>query len=89
MTAPEPAALVLAVMGALAGLAAGWLHFASLERVVAMIVQGRLSAIGLQIARIAALGCMLWLFARGGGLILVAGVAGILADRSLALRRAR
>jgi hypothetical protein len=89
MTTHEGATLVMAVLAAHAGFAAGWLHFASLERVAAMIVQGRLSAIGLQLARIALLGCLLWLFAKGGGLILVAGAAGIVAGRSLVLRRAR
>jgi hypothetical protein len=89
MTTPAPTTFVIAVLAALAGFAVGWLHFVSLERVAVMIVQGRLSAIGLQLARIALLGSLLWLFAKGGGLILIAGAAGIVAGRSLVLRRAR
>lgn len=89
MIAPDPATLVLAVLAIIVGFGAGWLHFASLQRVAEMIVEGRLPAIGLQLVRFAALGCLLWIFAKGGALVLLAGAAGILAGRALVLRRAR
>ncbi|MFT3803336.1 MAG: hypothetical protein QM766_19255 [Burkholderiaceae bacterium] len=84
-----PFTVVLAVLAALAGFGAGWLHFASLARVADLIVDGRPSAIGLQLARIAVLGCLLGLFAWAGAAVLLAGTAGVLAGRSFVLRRTR
>lgn len=89
MSAPNSFTLVLALLAAGTGLGVGWLHFSSLERVARMVLEGRLAAIGLQIGRLVLLGCLLWLFAKGGALVLIAGAAGIWVGRSLVLRRAR
>ena len=85
---PDVTTLILAVLAALAGAGIGWLHFSSLERVAEMIVAGRLSAIGLQLGRLVLLGGVLWLFAQGGALVLLAGAAGVLAGRAIVMRRA-
>ena len=62
---PDVSSLIFALLAGLAGLGAGWLHFASLEWVANRIVEGRLSAIGLQLGRIVLLGGILFLFAQG------------------------
>ena len=80
---------MFALLAGLAGLGAGWLHFASLEWVANRIVEGRLSAIGLQLGRIVLLGGILFLFAQGGALVLIAGAAGILLGRAIVLKGAR
>ncbi|MCB1395878.1 MAG: hypothetical protein H6898_14445 [Rhodobacter sp.] len=89
MTLADPTTLGLAALAALAGLAAGWVHFASLAPIARMLTQGRMLAVALQVARLAVLGLVLWGFARGGALVLVAGAAGILAGRALVMRRVR
>lgn len=89
MNAIASAPLVTALLATGAGVCTGWLHFASLERVTRMILDGKLAALGLQIGRLALLGCLLWLFAKGGALTLIAGTAGILAGRWLVLRNAQ
>lgn len=81
--------VVLIFLAALVGFGAGWLHFASLERVARMITEGRLSAVGLQLGRLVLLALLLWLFAKAGAAVLIAGAAGILAARAMVLRRAR
>ena len=86
---PELSDLIFALLAGLAGLGAGWLHFASLEWVANRIVEGRLSAVGIQLGRLALLGGILFLFAQGGALVLLAGAAGILLGRSIVLRGAR
>ncbi|KCZ86219.1 hypothetical protein HAD_11050 [Hyphomonas adhaerens MHS-3] len=86
---PDVSSLIFALLAGLAGLGAGWLHFASLEWVANRIVEGRLSAIGLQLGRIVLLGGILFLFAQGGALVLIAGAAGILLGRVIVLRGAR
>ncbi|TPE53918.1 N-ATPase subunit AtpR [Amaricoccus solimangrovi] len=82
-------AFLLAPLAALTGYAAGWLHFASLRRVARMITEGRLAAVGLQIGRLALLGLLLWVFARAGAAVLLAGAAGILVARARVTRGAR
>lgn len=86
---PDVSSLMFALLAGLAGLGAGWLHFASLEWVANRIVEGRLSAIGLQLGRIVLLGGILFLFAQGGALVLIAGAAGILLGRAIVLKGAR
>lgn len=80
---------LLALLAALAGFAAGWLHFASLARIAEMIAEGRLTAILLQLARLVMLGLLLWLCAKGGAAVLLAGAAGVLVARAMVLRRMR
>lgn len=80
---------LLALAAAVAGFAAGWLHFASLGQVAEMIVAGRLTAIWLQLGRLAALAAFLFLCAQGGAPVLIAAAAGLLAGRAFVLRRAR
>lgn len=86
---PDLSDLIFTLLAALAGLGAGWLHFASLEWVANRIVEGRLSAVGIQLGRLLLLGGILFLFAQGGALILLAGAAGILLGRFIVLRGAR
>ena len=81
------AARLLAVLAA--GYGAGLLHFTSLEAVARRMIGGRLSAVALQIGRLAALGLFLWLLARLGTAELLAGTVGILLARSRVLARAR
>jgi hypothetical protein len=74
---------------ALAGIAMGWVHFVTLTRVTAMLLAGRIAGVGLQMARFALLGAFLWLCAKGGWPVLLAGASGVLAGRALVLRRFR
>ena len=86
---PDASSLIFSLLAGLAGLGVGWLHFASLEWVANRIVEGRLSAIGLQLGRLVLLGGILFLFAQGGALVLIAGTAGILLGRAIVLKGAR
>jgi len=81
--------VLFALGAALAGFAAGWAHFASLERVAQMIVDGKLGALALQGLRLVLLGLFLWLCTRGGAPVLIAGAAGIMVARAVVLRKAR
>lgn len=72
-----------------AGLGAGFLHFHTLAAVTRRMVRGDLSAVALQLGRLAALGIFLWLLARLGAPYLLAGAAGVLVARSRVLARAR
>lgn len=80
---------MLAPLAALAGLALGWLHFRSLELVAAMLLQGRMRAVPLQVGRMAALGGFLVLCALQGAGVLLAAALGVLAGRAVVLRAAR
>lgn len=86
---PDLQTLALSLAALIAGFAAGWAHFASLARVAEMLLQGRIGAIGLQLARLAALGVFLFLCTKGGTWPLLAGLAGIMSARFFVLRRAR
>lgn len=77
-----------ALVAALAGVAVGWAHFRSLRMVTERIVAGRLSAVALQLARLALLTLFFVLCARFGALPLVAAAAGVLAGRAAVLRHA-
>ncbi|MBC57211.1 MAG: hypothetical protein CL814_09755 [Confluentimicrobium sp.] len=76
-----------AVLAALAGTLVGWLHFRSLRAVTERLVAGQLSAVALQMARIAALALFLYVCARFGAVPLLTGAAGIMAGRAIVLRR--
>ncbi len=89
MTIPDPISFLLALLAAFVGLGAGWLHFSSLARIADMLAEGKVAAVGLQLVRLGLLAVLLWLFAQGGVWVLIAGTAGVLAGRSVALRRAR
>ncbi|WP_321490037.1 ATP synthase subunit I [uncultured Hyphomonas sp.] len=86
---PDLSQLILALLAGLAGLGIGWLHFASLEWIANRIVEGRLSAIGLQLGRMALLVGILFLFSQAGALVLLAGAAGILLGRVIVLKGVR
>ncbi|GGF20069.1 hypothetical protein GCM10011321_09460 [Youhaiella tibetensis] len=89
MTLSDPAALAIPLLALLVGLAAGWAHFASLRYVTGLLAAGRLSAVMLQMVRLALLAGLLVLFARNGAPTLLFGAAGILAGRYWVLRRTR
>ncbi|MCA8883460.1 MAG: hypothetical protein KDA50_06905 [Rhodobacteraceae bacterium] len=83
----DPQTVLLMLLAAPVGGLAGWLHFATLARVADLFVAGRLSAVGLQLARLAVLGAFLWLCSRGGAAVLIAGAAGVLAGRAIVMRK--
>ena len=64
------------------GYIAGMVHFRSLEAIVHRLVAGELTAVFLQIGRLAALGVVLWLFALLGAPELIAGACGVLFARA-------
>lgn len=88
MTA-DPGTFPAALAAAAAGAAAGWLHFATLPRVVALLLAGRLAGALLQLERFVVLACVLAICAWGGASPLLAGAAGALAGRALVLRGTR
>lgn len=81
--------VALTLAAAVAGFGAGWLHFSTLSRVADLFVAGRMSALWLQLARLALLAGFLVLCALGGAPVLAGGAVGVLAGRALVLRRAR
>lgn len=81
ITAFSPAWFALGLAGLVAGFVAGLLHFRSLQAVARRFVAGDWTAAILQIARLALLGVLLYLFARMGAQVLLAGAAGILLAR--------
>ena len=80
----DPAIIAVA---AFAGIAMGWAHFATLSRVTALLMAGRIAGVGLQVARLAVLTAFLWFCAKGGWPVLLAGALGVLTGRALVLRR--
>jgi len=74
-------ALVAAVIGYCVGL----VHFRTLETVVRRMLSGDLSAVLIQLARLAAIGVVFWFLARTGPLALLAGSAGVLLARAQVL----
>jgi hypothetical protein len=74
------------LLAAPAGAVMGWLHFRSLRAVTERLVAGRLSAVVLQMARLAALTLFLYLCARFGAVPLLAAAAGVMTGRTIALR---
>jgi hypothetical protein len=84
-------ALLHITLGFFLGLAFGYVHFASLERVARMFMgDGPLwRAVGLQLARLAALAALMVGLTLLGAGALLAGMFGVLAAREIVLRRVR
>ena len=74
---------------ALAGFAAGWLHFRSLQWLAARMIAGDPAAAALQLARLAAVAAFLYLCARGGAGALLSAATGLFAERALVLAQTR
>ncbi|SDL24486.1 ATP synthase subunit I [Aliiruegeria lutimaris] len=81
--------LALAALGFAAGLALGFAHFASLRRIVTLYLSGAAPAraLALQLVRFAVLVAALAALARIGATPLLAGALGLLAARTVVLRR--
>jgi hypothetical protein len=77
----SPAWFAIALAGLVLGFGAGLLHFHSLHAVARRFVAGDWTAALLQIARLALLGVLFYLFARIGAHVLIAGAAGVLLAR--------
>jgi hypothetical protein len=75
-----------ALLAALAGVVAGWLHFRSLRLVTDGLAAGRLSAVAFQMARLGLLALFLYVCARFGAVPLLAAAGGLLAGRMIVLR---
>ena len=80
-------ALLPGLLAAVAGMAAGWLHFRSLRPVTDRLLRGELSAVALQVGRLALLAGFLILCTRAGPGPLLGAAAGVMAGRALALRQ--
>jgi hypothetical protein len=89
LTAFTAAWLVLPLVALAVGYVIGLLHFRSLEGVVRRVISGDISAVLLQIVRLAGLGVVLWLFALIGASVLLAGAVGVLLARARVLVRYR
>ncbi|GAB4363745.1 MAG: hypothetical protein Kow0026_28430 [Oricola sp.] len=77
----SPAWFALGFAGLGIGFGAGLLHFRSLRAVARRFVAGDWTAVLLQVARLALLAALLYLLARLGAQVLVAGAAGIVLAR--------
>ena len=73
----SPAWFASIVIGLAIGFAAGLLHFRSLKSVARRLANGDLTAIMLQLGRLALLGAVLFLMALFGAQALLAGAAGV------------
>jgi hypothetical protein len=73
----SPAWFASIVIGLAIGFAAGLLHFRSLKSVARRLANGDLTAILLQLGRLALLGAVLFLMALFGAQALLAGAAGV------------
>lgn len=80
---------LLALLAALAGVGAGWIHFRSLRPLAGRIIAGDLRALALQLLRLGGMMAFLVLAAQGGALVLLAAAAGVFAGRWLVLRAVR
>ena len=81
--------LLLSIIAIGVGYVAGTLHFRSLEAVASRLLAGEMSAVLLQVGRLAALGGLFWLFALVGAPALIAGAGGVLVARARVLARFR
>lgn len=87
MTSPLPLIAQLSMGLALGTLAGAW-HFMSLRWNWPLFAEGRAAAaLALQLARFALTGALLFLLAHVGALALLAGMAGFLLARAIAMRR--
>jgi len=78
-----------AVIAALAGYAVGWLHFRSLQGVAERMIAGDLTAVALQLARLAGVATFLYLCSRWGAQALLPAAAGLFVGRANVLAQAR
>jgi len=83
----SPGWFALGLAGLVVGFGAGLVHFRSLHTVARRFVAGDWTAALLQVGRLAALGVLLYIFARLGAQVLLAGAAGILLARRRVLAR--
>ncbi len=81
--------VAIAVLAALAGAGAGYLHFRALRGLADQLALGRVWGAALQAARFAGLALFLYGCARLGPLALIAAAAGLLAGRALVMRQVR
>ncbi|MFM0593672.1 MULTISPECIES: N-ATPase subunit AtpR [Paraburkholderia] len=89
MTNSLPSIAAQLAMGLALGTLAGAWHFMSLRWNWPLFAQGRAAtALVLQLSRFAVTGALLLLLAHAGALALLAGMAGILLARTIAVRRA-
>ncbi|NYH21022.1 N-ATPase subunit AtpR [Paraburkholderia bryophila] len=89
MTNSLPSIAAQLAMGLALGTLAGAWHFMSLRWNWPLFAQGRAAtALALQLSRFAVTGALLLLLAHAGALALLAGMAGILLARTIAVRRA-
>ncbi|SEQ59808.1 ATP synthase subunit I [Thalassovita taeanensis] len=85
-----PGAWVVLALAALpVGYLAGVVHFRTLDVVAHRLVSGDMTAVFLQVARLAVLGGLLWVFAMFGASALIAGAGGVLLARGRVLARCR
>ena len=83
-----PAWFVSAFLGLAAGYVAGLVHFRTLKGVARRLAAGELSAVFLQLGRLAMLGGVLFLLALWGAQVLLPGAAGVFLARRRVLARA-
>ncbi|MBC8751125.1 MULTISPECIES: ATP synthase subunit I [Paraburkholderia] len=87
MTDPLPSIAAQLSMGLALGTLAGAWHFVSLRWNWPLFAQGRAAAaLALQLVRFAPTGALLLMLAHVGALALLAGMAGILLARTIAVR---
>lgn len=77
---------VIAIIAALVGFLAGCLHFWSLRLVTDRLVAGQMSAVALQMARLAGLALFLYICTRFGAWALLGAGVGVLGGRAVVLR---
>ncbi|SOC82395.1 N-ATPase, AtpR subunit [Ensifer adhaerens] len=87
MNWPDPITAVLSLVALGTGVLAGWLHFVTLSHLSKMLVDGKIAAVGLQVARFVVLAGLFYVWARTGALPLLACAAGVLAGRKIILKR--
>lgn len=78
----------IALVAALAGVLAGYLHFRSLRLVADRLVSGQISAVVLQAVRLVGLAAFLYICTRFGAVALLGAGVGVLGGRALVLRQA-
>lgn len=84
----SPAWIVSAFVGLAIGYVAGLAHFRTLKGVARRLAAGEMSAVFLQLGRLALLGGLLFLLALWGAQVLLPGAAGVLLARRRVLAQA-